>query len=88
MTDDTQQLQRTHQLLSELGPALTSSLDFREVARRVLGMAMEVARSRAAVLFEFKDKPLMLASLASVAAFAASRRLTVSSAVEHLSLLT
>ena len=44
---------------------MTSSLEFRDVARRILAMAMEMARSRAAVLFEFNDKPLMLVSLAS-----------------------
>jgi putative nucleotidyltransferase with HDIG domain len=65
MSDESQRLQRALQVLSELGPALTSSLDFREVARRILGMAMDLVRSRAAVLFEFNDKPLMLVSLAS-----------------------
>ncbi len=65
MADNSQRLQRALQLLSDLGPALTSSLEFRDVARRILAMAMEMARSRAAVLFEFNDKPLMLVSLAS-----------------------
>jgi putative nucleotidyltransferase with HDIG domain len=65
MSDESQRLQRALQVLSELGPALTSSLDFREVARRILGMAMDLVRSRAAVLFEFNATPLMLVSLAS-----------------------
>jgi putative nucleotidyltransferase with HDIG domain len=65
MSDESQRLQRALQVISDLGPALTSSLDFREVARRILGMAMDLVRSRAAVLFEFNDKPLMLVSLAS-----------------------
>lgn len=65
MTDDSQRLQRALQVLSELGPALTSSLDFRDTAARILGMAMEVCGARAAVLLQLQEKPLGLASLAS-----------------------
>lgn len=65
MKDDTPHFQRALVALAELGPALTSSTDFRQTAREILTMIAGIAGSRAAVLFRFSDKPLMLSSLAS-----------------------
>jgi putative nucleotidyltransferase with HDIG domain len=58
-------LQRALEALGELGPALTSNIDFRETTGKILAMAMKIAGSRCAVLFQFGEKPLMLRALAS-----------------------
>jgi putative nucleotidyltransferase with HDIG domain len=62
---DPLRLQCALEALGELGPALTSNTDFRETTAKILAMIMKIAGSRAAVLFQFDEKPLALRSLAS-----------------------
>lgn len=65
MRNDPQRFQLALEALFELGPALSSSVDFAETARDVVARVMQISGSRAVVLFRFSDRPLMLNSVAS-----------------------
>jgi hypothetical protein len=77
MSDNLSPFQRALEALGELGPALTSNIDFRENAGKTLAMVLKIARSRCGVLFQFGEKPLMLHSLAAAGFSQSSEDLTV-----------
>ncbi len=55
----------TFQALSDLGSDMTADADFAERSRTILSSILSAAEAREGVLFEFRDKPAMLASLAA-----------------------
>jgi putative nucleotidyltransferase with HDIG domain len=55
----------TFQSLSELGSEMTADTDFAERSRTILSSILSATDAREGVLFEFRDKPAMLASLAA-----------------------
>ena len=77
MSDDLSRLQCALEALGELGPALTSNTDFREIAGKTLVTILKIARSRSGVLFQFGEKPLVLRSLAAAGFAHSAEDLTV-----------
>ncbi|MGH9522814.1 MAG: HD-GYP domain-containing protein [Terriglobales bacterium] len=55
----------TFQALSELGSEMTADTDFTQRARGILSSLLSAADTREGALFLFRDKPAVLASLAS-----------------------
>jgi len=63
--DNFRRLLLTFQALSELGSEMTADTDFPQRARSILTVLMEAADAREGALFIFRDKPALLASLAT-----------------------
>jgi putative nucleotidyltransferase with HDIG domain len=63
--DNFRRLLLTFQALAELGSEMTAETDFAERARSILSCLMEAADAREGALFVFRDKPAVLATVAS-----------------------